>query len=99
MPPRQLNIPQIVACDVAEIIREAINWKAAGVDNVSNVWYKGFSCLHEPLAEQLTHIVNQLNDMSYFVMFGLTYLLPKITQKHYPSQYKPISFLPTLGKI
>lgn len=85
--------------DVTSAINSTNSWKAPGVDNIQNFWYKKFDSLHGALAEQLTHVIHHPKDMPAFLTLGSTYMLPKSDLTEDPAHYRPITCLPTLYKI
>lgn len=85
--------------EVRDAIKSTNNWKAPGVDGIQNFWYKKFPSLHEALAQQFSHVLHHPEDTPTFLMRGSTYMLPKSDRTEDPSQYRPITCLPTMYKI
>lgn len=85
--------------EVSEAVKCTDNWKAPGVDGTHNFWYKKFSSLHQALARNFTHILHHPEDTPKFLTLGMTNMLPKSAQTKDPTQYRPITCLPTLYKI
>ena len=85
--------------DIEKVVRHVKNWKAAGIDGIHNFWYKKFYALHDILANIITDIVNNKQVLPKFVTKGITYMLPKNSDTMNPSQYRPITCLPTIYKL
>lgn len=101
---RQKNIqPQenieVTTEGLTEIINRTHNWKCPGVDNIHNFWYKKFTTTHQHLARAINEIINQPQKLPEFLTIGKTYIKPKNNQTTNPSNYRPITCLPTLYKI
>ena len=75
------------------------NWKAAGPDKIQNFWYKKLTSTHEHLAKQITDVINNPDTFPDFLTEGITYIQPKSHDTKNPSNYRPITCLPTLYKI
>lgn len=85
--------------DLQVAISKSHNWKTPGIDNIQNYWYKKFTCTHTRIAKCLTEIVQNPEKMPHFLTKGITYLKPKSANTADPTQYRPITCLPTLYKI
>ncbi|KAL0883753.1 hypothetical protein ABMA27_015858 [Loxostege sticticalis] len=85
--------------ELTAIINKTHNWKAAGVDSIQNFWFKKLYSCHEILAKQISDILNGNNVLPEFLTKGITFMLPKSSKTQDPSQYRPITCLPTLYKI
>lgn len=81
------------------IINKTHNWKAAGIDGIHNYWLKKLVVVHNKLAKQITDIIKGVSSLPEFLSKGRTFLLPKNNNTEDPSQYRPITCLPTLYKI
>lgn len=85
--------------DVKSAINSTHNWKATGIDNIHNYWYKKFTCVHEQLTKQLNDLIEHPEEMPEFLTQGITYMLPKTEDTKNPAKYRPITCLPTIYKI
>ncbi|KAL0852568.1 hypothetical protein ABMA27_016997 [Loxostege sticticalis] len=85
--------------DIETVTRKMKNWKAAGVDGVQNFWYKKLAFLHEILAKKCTEVIKGEENLPEFATKGITHMLPKSSDTSNPSQYRPITCLPTLYKL
>lgn len=90
---------EITVKDVSTAIAKTHNWKAPGPEHVQNFWYKQFTSLHHKLAQCFTQVINSPEDMPLFLTKGITYMKPKSRDTQNPSQYRPITCLPTMYKI
>ena len=95
----EMEFSDISKEDIATVTGRLKNWKAAGIDGVQNFWYKKFIVLHEVLAIICTRLIKGEEELPRFTTKGITHLLPKNTDTANPSQYRPITCLPTLYKL
>lgn len=92
-----MNPVSISQDDVSDAVKSAPNWKSPGSDGLQNYWLKSFRACHEVLARQFQEAL----DMKVFPNFlttGITHLIPKSECTADPSQYRPITCLPTTYK-
>ena len=89
---------EISEMDVAAQLGRSMNWKAAGIDGLSNFWMKSAPSCHAFLASAMNVCVNQPERLPDWVVRGRTVLLPKSDKTSDPSQYRPISCLTTFWK-
>lgn len=75
------------------------NWKAPGIDNIHNFWYKKFTSTHRIITQHMNTIIQNPEAMPEFYTTGITYLLPKNELTTNPANYRPITCLPTIYKI
>ena len=94
-----MKFESITESVISEAIRATSNWKAPEVDKIHNFWYKKFVCLHKGLAKYFTHILKNPGDTPDFLTQGTTYMVPKSALTNDPSQYRPITCLPTMYKM
>ena len=74
-------------------------WKAPGHDGVQGFWYKRFTSLHERLVIHLSDILNSGSPLAWMTL-RRTVLVPKdVTKGSTPSNFHPITRLPTAWKI
>ncbi|XP_064074799.1 uncharacterized protein LOC135194103 [Vanessa tameamea] len=85
--------------DIEKVTRKMKNWKAAGPDGIQNFWLKKLSFLHEKLAKKCTELIKGEAQLPDFLAKGITHMLPKSADTSSPSQYRPITCLPTLYKL
>lgn len=85
--------------ELTNIINKTHNWKCPGIDNVQNFWYKKFTSTHHHLALAINKIIDQPQTLPEFLTIGKTYIKPKNNETTNPSNYRPITCLPTLYKI
>ncbi|CAK1582150.1 unnamed protein product [Parnassius mnemosyne] len=83
--------------DVVEAVRRAPNWKCPGLDGLHHYWLKGFVVCHAVLARQFQEALNQ-KSLPRLYTTGITHLVPKDQNTTDPSQYRPITCLPTIYK-
>ncbi|XP_075990923.1 uncharacterized protein LOC142986349 [Anticarsia gemmatalis] len=95
----EMAFDEITELDITNITARLHNWKAPGVDKVHNYWYKKLTTLHKYMAQNLTDIVLGKQEIPEFIATGITYMLPKSSHSLQPSQYRPITCLPTIYKI
>lgn len=94
-----MNPATLTSDDVRRVISTLANWKAPGRDGIQNFWYKRFTSVHECMASQFNKIIREPEQLPSFLVTGVTYLLPKSDNTKDPSQYRPITCLPTMYKI
>lgn len=75
------------------------NWKAPGIDRISNFWYKRLTSLHPCFTKLINEVLLEPNKMPLFLTEGKTYIKPKNSETQNPSNYRPITCLPTMYKI
>ena len=85
--------------ELSETINRTHNWKAASIDGIHNFWFKKLYKLHAVLAKQISEILSGNYALPEFLTRGITFMLPKSEKTEDPSQYRPITCLPTLYKI
>lgn len=90
-----------IGCDdVKEAVKNLLNWKAPGIDGIHNFWLKKFYVLHSKMAEIFNNVLSNPENLPKSFTSGITYLLPKVQAEILqPSQYRPITCLPTLYKL
>ena len=101
---QQQNIPEqvfdtITAEELTTVIQKTHNWKAPGIDHLHNFWYKKLTSTHEQLAKVINEIIHKPQSCPLFLTEGKTYIKPKNENTSNPSNYRPITCLPTLYKI
>ena len=75
------------------------NWKAPGPDGVQWYWMKGFTSLHERMADQLDNCL-ETGRVPQWMTKGYTVLLMKDENKGGEvSNYRPITCIPLLWKL
>lgn len=85
--------------EIETIIKKLNSKKSAGVDNISNFIIK--KC-HKSIAKPITIIINNCLNNQYFPVkwkIALIHPIPKNNKARKPTEYRPISLLPNLGKI
>lgn len=95
----QMTDTQVTREDLQYALKNLANWKAPGRDGVQNFWYKNFTNIHIYLAHIINELIQGHITIPNFLTEGLTYLIPKSSNTKDPSQYRPITCLPTLYKI
>jgi len=89
----------ITTDEITQITKKTHNWKAPGVDGLQNYWYKHFTSTHSYLATCITDTIKHPHKTPIFLTKGKTYVKPKNNDTENPSNYRPITCLPTLYKI
>ncbi|CAK1582520.1 unnamed protein product [Parnassius mnemosyne] len=95
----EMEFIEISESDINSITAKLHNWKSPGIDKVHNYWYKKLDSLHKIIAKNLTDIILGQQNVPEFIATGITYMLPKSQYSPQPSQYRPITCLPTIYKI
>ncbi|XP_030760815.1 uncharacterized protein LOC115885926 [Sitophilus oryzae] len=85
--------------DVESAIKKLPNWRSPGHDGIHNFWLKKFSATYNHLAREFTETLIDPNKMPVFLTEGITHLLPKTKNPDNPSQYRPITCLPSIYRI
>ena len=98
------NVPNQNWCDISitetvTAIKKTSNWKAPGIDKISNFWIKYLTSIHEDLRIAYNDIMRNPNNCPEWLTQGTTFLLPKSTVTQNPNSYRPITCLPTTYKI
>ena len=83
----------ITESEIQKAISKFANWKSPGIDRIQNFWWKKFSSLHKITAAILPNITPQ------WLTTGRTTLVGKKKETQDPSNYRPITCLPTIYKI
>ena len=84
---------------VKKMAKKIKNWKAPGKDEVHGYWIKHLTNLHERIAAQLQHVFES-DETPPWMTEGRTTLIMKDEKKGpIPSNYRPITCLPTLWKL
>ena len=84
--------------EVSEQLCKSMNWKAPGVDGLSNFWLKSIPCAHKLIAKSMNKYIKWPGGMPDWVIKGRATLLPKSKQTVDPTQYRPIACLTTYWK-
>ena len=80
-------------------VKKIKNWTALGKDEVHGYWFKQLTSLHSKIAKQLNHLL-QTGTIEDWMTTGKTTLLMKNKEKDtIPSNYRPITCLPTTLKL
>ncbi|XP_026323226.1 uncharacterized protein LOC113232673 [Hyposmocoma kahamanoa] len=95
----EMEFEEITEFDITSITDRLHNWKSPGIDKIHNFWYKKLTSLHQIIAKNFTEIILGQQNIPDFITTGITYMLPKTKNSSHPSQYRPITCLPTLYKI
>lgn len=91
---------EITTEDVKRATMKTLNWRAPGIDNIHNYWYKKLTNAHEKMANLFAELVLDPDKTPSFMTTGRTYLLPKSDPPSQdPAKYRPITCLPTIYKI
>ncbi|CAH2226971.1 jg17912 [Pararge aegeria aegeria] len=95
----EMEFKEFTESDITIITARLHNWKSPGIDKIHNFWYKKLTSLHKIIAKVFTDIVLGRQNIPEFIATGITYMLPKTKYTTQPSQYRPITCLPTIYKI
>ena len=90
---------RITEMDVLQLINKTDNKSSSGHDRISNRILKS---LKNIICKPIALILNQMNEIGVFLTFlkiAKTIPLYKKGDPHMPSNYRSISFLPTISKI
>jgi hypothetical protein len=95
----QTNI-SITVEDIKTKITNMSNWKAPGPDRIHVFWLKKFTTLHERLANLFNTLINNVDSMPGWLVFGRTQLIEKDKNKGpTPQNFRPITCLTTMWKL
>ncbi|XP_050550436.1 uncharacterized protein LOC118279092 [Spodoptera frugiperda] len=95
----EMDFVEVTESDITNTTAKLHNWKCPGIDKIHNYWFKKLDCLHKILAKNITEIILGKQNIPEFIATGITYMLPKTQYTAQPSQYRPITCLPTIYKI
>ena len=93
------NFENITIDEIKESTNKFSNWKSPGVDNLQNFWWNKFEKTHPKLRDIYNDIVDNPDIFPEWFVTGRTTLVPKKAQTETPSNYRPITCLPTTYKI
>eukprot|EP00957_Ditylum_brightwellii_P151440 11532992-Ditylum_brightwellii.AAC.1 len=82
-----------------QTVRKLTIWKAPGMDQVQNYWYKHMPVLHQRLCDALNGIILHPEQLLQWFLCGLTTLIHKKGPENIPKKYGPITCLPILYKL
>ena len=93
------RFPEITTGTVRNQLKRIPNWKAPGPNEVHGFWLKNFRALHQIMAEQLQHCINN-HQAPEWMTTGRTALVQKDKSKgNVASNYRPITCLPIMWKL
>eukprot|EP00957_Ditylum_brightwellii_P013989 1055577-Ditylum_brightwellii.AAC.1 len=81
-----------------QTVRKLTNWKAPGMDQGQNYWYKYMPALHQRLCDVLNGIILHPEHLLQWLLCGLTTLIHKKEPENIPKNNQLITCLPTLYK-
>ena len=84
--------------DVTDAVRSLTNWKSPGPDGLHNFWLKWLRSSHACLASQFQSAIDS-GSLPDFMTTGVTHLLHKAGSTNEPSNYRPITCLPSVYKL
>ena len=84
--------------DVADALRTMQNWKAPGRDQIANFWLKQLTATHKHIAALFNKLIEE-DQISEWLMAGVTFLIPKNGNTENPKNYRPVTCLPTMYKL
>lgn len=90
---------EVTANELYDVVRKTHNWKSPGIDGIHNFWYKKLTNLHPCLVKLINDVLKKPETMPQFLTEGKTYIKPKNKDTQNPSNYRPITCLPTMYKI
>ena len=93
------RFPEITTSTERSQLKRIPNWKAPGSDELHGYWLKNFRALHQRMAEQLQHCINN-HQAPEWMTTGRTALVQKDKSKgNVASNYRPITCLPIMWKL
>ena len=96
---QKMNEVSITLALLKKHVKKVKNWTAPGPDQVHGYWLKTLSALHERLADQMDHLL-QNGKIGDWLATGRTTLLMKDQQRGATtSNYRPITCLPTTYEL
>ena len=93
-----MPIVTINEIDIANAVRPLSNWKSPGPDGLHNFWIKWLRSSHACLASQFQSSIES-GVVPSFMTKGITHLLHKSGSTTDPTNFRPITCLPTLYKL
>ena len=99
---KHINTQQWVTIDITETteaIKRTQNWKAPGIDQLTNFWIKKITSVHCDLTVNFNEMIENPEIAPKWLTTGITSLLPKNKDTKIPKNYRPITCLPTTYKI
>ena len=86
--------------DVKHKLASMANWKAPGPDSLQTYWIKKLPILHQRLAKNYNTLLRHPQTLPRWMTTGRTLLLRKDEGKPpTPDNFRPITCLPTMGKL
>ena len=80
-------------------INAAANWKAPGVDGITNFWLKTLTATHASLAYAFNNLIANNHNMPLWLTKGKTFLIPKNEKTELAKNYRPITCLNNIYKL
>jgi len=81
------------------VLRKSHNWKTPGCDKLHTFWWKKFSAVHGVMLRALQDILDGNKSPPPWFTSGMTTLIHKKGDRTEPSNYRPITCLPTIYKL
>lgn len=85
--------------DIKKALKKMKNWAPAGIDGIQIFWVKKFTSCHPYLIKCINFIIDEPQKMPKFLTEGVTTLVPKISNPVSPSDYRPMTTLPSIYKL
>ena len=95
---KQQEWERITDNEIRSQLMRSMNWKAPGIDSLSNFWLKHMPCCYKLLAHTMNEYIEKPEIMPDWVVRGRTTLLPKSSKTTDATQYRPITCLTTYWK-
>ncbi|KAL1446751.1 hypothetical protein WDU94_005638 [Cyamophila willieti] len=90
---------RITIDDVTTHIKKTINWKAAGIDQIQNFWWKYFPSTHIYLMQFFNEYLDNPDSIPELLTKGKTVLIYKKSDPKQAQNYRPITCLLTVYKL
>lgn len=85
--------------DVRTTIKRTKNWSTPGIDSIHNYWWKSFTNTHKTLARLIREAIEDPRTIPEYFTQGTTLMTPKRGDLTQPSNYRPITCLPSIYKL
>lgn len=89
----------ITETEVSSTIKTEANWKAPGLDGITNFWLKILTAVHKNLTSAFNEMFNDKQIIPSLLTKGRKFLIPKNNKTELAKSYRPITCLNNIYKL
>ena len=93
------RFPEIATSTVRHQLKKILKWKAPGPDDVHGYWLNNFRALHQRMAEQLQHCINNHQAPEWMTAGRIALVQKDKSKGNVASNYRPNTCLPVMWKL